>query len=280
MRTLFKTFLICGLIGFSSAQAQELPVPSPYGEVMQRIGLTDVKVEYSRPGVKGRQIFGDLLSFGNIWRTGANAATKIHFSTDVKIGGQKLKAGSYSVLSVPDEDVWKVMINNDLQVTEGSYAEENNVLVLEVEATKTDKMVETLTFTFDEVKENVAMLTFQWANFSWSIPIEVSADEQAMKNIEAKINEVESAYGVYNTSARYYLEHEKDLDQALAWSKKSVEIEAKFWNVYTLSRIYGAKGDYKNAIKTAKQSLELAKAANYMPYVKMNEENIANWSKK
>ncbi len=261
-------------------QAQELPVPSPYSEVMQRIGLTDVKIEYSRPGVKDREVFGGLEPFGQVWRTGANAATKITFSTDVKIMGQKVEAGTYSVVSVPGKEMWEVMLNSDLQVTENSHEPDNDVLTVEVKAKKLERKVETMTFSFDNVKEDMALWTFAWDNMSWSIPIKVDAQKQAMDNIKAKINEIEGAYGVYNSSARYYLEHNGDLEQALAWSEKSVAIAEKFWNVYTLSRIQAAMENHKEAIKTAKRSLELANEANYQPYIKMNEANIAEWSKK
>lgn len=261
-------------------QAQELPVPSPYSEVMQRIGLTDVTIEYSRPGVKDREIFGGLEPYNQVWRTGANAATKITFSTDATIMGQKVEAGTYSVLSIPGEAMWEVMLNSDLNVTENSYEADNNVLVVEVEASKMKKKVETMIFTFDYVKENSAHLTFAWDYVTWSIPIKVEANKQAMENIQKKIDEIEGAYGVYNSSARYYLEHNGDLKQALAWSEKSVAISEKFWNVYTLSRIQAAMGNHKDAIKMAKRSLELATEANYQPYIKMNEANIAEWSKK
>lgn len=264
----------------ASVKAQELPVPSPYAEVMQRVGLTDVKIEYSRPGVKEREIFGGLEPYGQVWRTGANAATKISFSTDVFIMGKKVEAGTYSVVSVPGEEMWEVMLNTDLKVTENSHEAENDILTLEVKPTTLERKVETMTFSFDHVKENSAHWTFAWDNVSWSIPIKVEANKQAMKNIQDKIDEIEGAYGVYNSSARYYLEHDGDLKQALAWSEKSVAIAEKFWNVYTLSRIQAAMGDYKDAIKTAKRSLELSNEANYQPYIKMNEANIAEWSKK
>lgn len=279
MKKVFYTFAIT-ILASITAFAQDLPKPSPYGEVMQRIGLTDVKVEYSRPGVKGREIFGGLESYGEVWRTGANAATKISFSTDVTIGGKEIKAGKYAIMTIPGENSWKFMLNSDLSVSEPSYKSENDILVLEVEADKSEENVETLTFSFANVKENKADLTFAWEKVSWSLPIEVKVDEQAMANIKSTIAELEGAFGVYNTSARYYLDHDKDLNQALAWSKKSVEIEKRFWNVYTLSLIQAKMGNHKEAIKTAKMSLELAEKDNYKPYIKMNKENIAAWSKK
>lgn len=274
-----KLSFLAMFVTVCTLQAQELPKPSPYAEVMQRIGLTDVTVMYSRPGVKDRTIFGDLEPYDQVWRTGANSSTKIKFEGDVNFGGTAVKAGTYSIMSVPGKGEWKVMLNTDLGVQEGSYKAENNVAEVTIKGMSTKEKVETMTFWFANVKSDVADLMFAWENTTWSIPVKVAVEEQAMANIKDKINEIENAYGVYNTSARYYLDNNKDLDQALMWSKKSVEIAEKFWNVYTLSLIYEAKGDKKEAIKTAKRSLELSEAAKYQPYVKMNKDNIAKWSK-
>jgi hypothetical protein len=275
-----KITLIAALATVFSLQAQELPAPSPYGEVMQRVGLTDVKVEYSRPGVKEREIFGGLLEWGKVWRTGANASTKISFSSNVYIGGKELKAGTYSVFTELNKGEWAVMLNSDVDASEGSFSKEKNVASIAVKASEVKKSVETLTFTFANVTESSADWKFEWANMTWSIPIKVEVDEMAMENIKTKISEVENSYGVYNSAARYYLEHDKDLKQALEWSQKSVKMSAKFWNVITLSKIYAAMGDYKKAIETAEQSMELAEKAEYTPYIIMNKENIEKWSKK
>lgn len=275
----FKLFMLAALTTVFSVQAQELPVPSPYAEVMQKVGLTDVKVEYSRPGVKERKIFGGLLKWGQVWRTGANASTKITFSTDATVGGEEIKAGTYSVFTRLEDGAFVVMFNSDVNASEGSFNADNNVLEAKAKVLESE-MTETFTITFSNLTENTAELTFQWEKSKWSVPIKVEADEMAMKNIEQKIKEIENSYGAYNAAARYYLEHDKDLDQALAWSKKSVEISAQFWNTITLSKIYAAKGDYKNAIKVAEQSKALAEKANYDAYIKMNDENIKTWKKK
>lgn len=271
--------MLAALTTVFSVQAQELPVPSPYAEVMQKVGLTDVKVEYSRPGAKERKIFGGLLKWGQVWRTGANASTKITFSTDANVGGEEIKAGTYSVFTQLEEGTFVVMFNSDVNASEGSFNADNNVIEAKAKVLESE-MTETFTIMFSNLTENTAELTFQWEKSKWSVPIKVEADEMAMKNIEQKIKEIENSYGAYNAAARYYLEHDKDLDQALAWSKKSVEISAQFWNTITLSKIYAAKGDYKNAIKVAEQSKALAEKANYDAYIKMNDENIKAWKKK
>jgi tetratricopeptide (TPR) repeat protein len=267
--------LFCSIV---SLNAQDLPAPSPYGEVTQRVGLTDVTVQYSRPGVKGRTIFGGLEAYGEIWRTGANAATKIVLSTDATIGDVKVPAGTYSILSVPGKEEWKVVLNKDLKVTENSYNADENIAEIAVKPME-NAMTETMMFSFHNVKENSADLVFEWENTSWALPIKVEVEAQAMENIKNEISKLENAYGVYNSSARYYLEHDKDLDQALAWSKKSVSISPQFWNVYTLSLIQHAKGDKKAAIATAERSMKLAEEAGYAPYIQRNKDNIEKWKK-
>jgi len=280
IKKLSISFLALFLMVFT-IEAQELPQPSPSAEVTQRVGLTDVTIKYSRPGVKDRVIFGELEPFGSVWRTGANSATKIVISTDATIGGKEVKAGTYSIMSTPmEEGTWKVFINTDLDVQENSYKVENNVAELEVEVMETAGQVESMTFWFANVKPGSMDLMFAWENTSWSIPIAVDFKTIASKNIEAAIEEIKGAFRVYNSSARYNFDNDLDLNKALEWSKMSVEMEEKFWNVYTLSLIQNKLGMKKEALATAKKSLEMATKAEYQPYVKMNTDNIAKWSKK
>lgn len=272
--TLFSAVLVAAAV-----YAQDLPQPSPKAMVMQTFGLTDVTIEYSRPGVKGREVFGDLVPFDQLWRTGANSATKITVSTDVMIGGKELKAGSYSIFTMPGKDSWKVMFNTNATASTGQYDAANNAVEIEVKP-MTAEATERLMFSFRNVTDNTTDVHMNWATTAISFEISADASAQAEKNIKAEIAKVEGAYGVYNSSARYYYDNDKDLAQALAWSKKSVEISAKFWNVYTLSLIQHKMGDTKNALKTAEQSLKLSEEAKYGPYIKMNQENIAAWSAK
>lgn len=271
--------IIASFLLFTGLNAQELPVPSPYAEVMQRVGLTDVSIMYSRPGVKERSIFGNVVPFDAVWRTGANAATKIKISTDATIGGKEVKAGTYSIFTVPGKDTWKLMLNTDLKASETSYSAANNVAEVSMKPASSPS-VETMTFHFANVSDEEMHLVFSWETTTWSIPIKVEAKEIALENIKSKLDEIENAYSVYNKIARYYLDNEMDLEQALNWSKKSVAIKELFWNVHTLSLIQHAKGDTKGALATAQKSLKLAEEAKYQPYIKMNKENIEKWSKK
>jgi len=270
-----KLTVVMIALALGNSYAQELPQPSPYAEVMQKVGLTDVTIQYSRPGVKDRTIFGGLEAYGEVWRTGANAATKIILSTDAKIGGVDVKAGTYSILTVPGESEWKVMVNADTKVSEGSYDAAKNVAEFSVKGMEND-MVESMTFSFANVKVDGVDLVFEWEKTKWIVPIMVDVHGIADKNIE---DEIAGIFRIYNSSARYYLDNDKDLDKALAWSLKSVELDERFWNVYTLSLIYNARGEKDKAIETAKKSLTLSEKAEYKPYIKFNQDNIANWSK-
>lgn len=275
MKKLF-TLLSAALISVA-IYAQDLPQPSPKAMVMQRVGLTDVTIEYSRPGVKGREIFGDLLAYGQLWRTGANAATKFTISTDVMIEGNELKAGSYSIFTIPGKDEWKVMFNKNATASSSQYKAEENALEISVKPMSSEA-TERMMFSFRDVTDKEAAVQLNWATTAIRFNVSADPSKMAEENIKAEIAKVEGAYGLYNSSARYYYDNNKDLTQALAWSKKSVEINAQFWNVYTMSLIQHKMGDLKGALATAERSKKLAEEAEYGVYIKLNESNIADWT--
>lgn len=276
-----RIFLMAGAaLLCTAAFSQDLPKPSPMGEIEQMVGLTEVEIEYSRPGVKDRTIFGDLVPYGEMWRTGANKASKISFSTDVKINGKDLIAGDYAIFTIPGKESWEIMFNTNLeQYGTGNYQDSEESLRI---SSKPSKVPFTETFTFDigNITDNSAQICMIWEETRVCFDMEVEVQEMAMKNIENKINEIEKAYGVYNTSARWYLENDGDKAKALEWAQKSTGIQETFWNVLTLSKAYAANGKYKEAIAAAEKSKKLAQEAGYPNYVKMNDENIAKWKSK
>ncbi len=159
-----------------SLQAQDKPAPSPLGKVYQRLGVTDVEIVYSRPGVKGRTVFAaeGLQSYGKLWRTGANAATTISFSTDVMVGGKKVAAGKYSVFSVPGAEKWKFMINSNAELRgTRNYDEAKNAVSLELTPTEYPSNVETMTFVFANVTDTSMDLMMFWEKTVLTIPITV-----------------------------------------------------------------------------------------------------------
>ena len=266
------------LIGLASpSMAQELPQPSPYAEVHQRVGLTDMVVTYSRPHMRDRVIFGDLVPYNEVWRAGANMATTLEISAKTMIGDTEVEAGKYGIFITPSEKTWKVMFNKvwDTGGT-GDYDAANDVATVEVEVQQTPAPIQSYTIWFANVNEDKAHLVFMWENSMVAVPLNSPSADLAKANIEAKMEEMKGAFRTYNNIARYNLEHGENAN-ALEMAKKSVEMDERFWNVKVLSEAYAANGDMKMAIKTAERSLELSKEADYKPYIKMNEENIAKW---
>ncbi len=271
--SLFAIALFAG----SALVAQDLPKPSPMGVVKQEVGLTKIRVEYSRPGVKDRKIFGDLVPFDKMWRTGANKASAISFSTDVKVNGKDLIAGDYAIFTIPGADSWEFLFNTNLdQWGTGNYQDTEESLRIRVRTQKVPH-TETFTFTVDNLTDTSCDVCMVWEETRACFKVEVDVDAKAEENILAKINEIENAYGVYNTSARWYLDNNKDAKQALEWATKSTQIRETFWNLITLSRAQAANNDFKGAIATAEKSKAMAIEAGYDNYAKMNDENIAQW---
>lgn len=265
------------LMCFASTNAQQIktPAPSPYAEVKQVIGLTDVNVTYSRPGVKGRTIFGDLVAYGTLWRTGANRATTIEVEGDVSIGGKEVKKGKYSVFSIPGKDEWTVIINSDATASTGKYKKENDVCRITVKPNKTSAKIETFTIQFANLKDNSADLQIMWENTLVSIPVTVDVEKQVLAKID-NVMAGPSSRDLY-AAAKYYYDNDKDINQAVKWINKSVEMDGenqKFWVVHWQAQILAKSGDKKAAIAAAEKSKALAEKAEYDEYVKKNETLI------
>jgi len=275
-------FLILFVMLATVAQAQiQTPAASPLSKVEQKIGLTDVTLEYSRPSKKGRTIYGDLVPYDAVWRTGANSATKITFSEDVVFGGANVTKGSYALLSKPGQKTWSFMLYPHNSTNFGSYLE-SGVTPITITADAimmpTGINVETLMMGFDNLSLSSGDLFVLWDNVYVPVSIKVNTDQTVEASI-AKVMAGPSA-GDYYSAANYYLSAGKDLNKALEWVNKSIEMgNEKFWVLRAKSLIQAGLGDKKGAITTATRSLELAKEANNADYIKMNEESIAEWKK-
>lgn len=277
------TLVLFGLV-ISDAKAQiELPAPSPLAKFSQKVGLTDVEIEYSRPSMKGRTIYGDLVPYDKLWRTGANMATKVSFSDDVKIDGKELAAGTYALFTIPGKEEWTVIFNKNYnQGGTGNYKESEDALRITAKAYNMDANVETFMIVIDEVKPDGATIGLLWADTYVGIPLSVSIDERIMASIDRAMS---ISPGTYNQAALYYHQSGKDLNQALEWINKAIEMhEANGRNVFWIYRqkslIEADMKKYSDAVKTAEASLAKAKEAGNDDYVKMNTESIAEWSKK
>jgi hypothetical protein len=260
--------------------AHSLPQASPLGKVEQVVGLTNVSVEYSRPSAKGRKVFGDVVPYGVFWRTGANASTKITFDDMAIIGGQKVKPGTYSLLTFPNEGAWLVVLNSDSDVNNAdAYDESKNVATIKVEPKRTE-FTETFTISFGNVVNDAATLDLAWENTKVSIPLEAPSTEQALRNIDTMLAGREIKPAHLHMAARFCVDRNVRLKEALEWATRSVKEDPKFWSVHTLALLQAANGDTKAAIATAQRSLEMAKEAKADAYVKLNEAKIAEWSGK
>ena len=256
------------------------PQPSPKATVEQRVGLTDVSVEYSRPGVRGRTIFGDLVPFGKTWRTGANSNTKVTFSSDVSIDGQTLKAGSYGLYTVPNENSWEIMFyaESDNSGVPRDWDNTKVVAKTSVEVYSMPMNVETFTITFDDVSGTSATLGILWEKTYVGIKLEVPTDKLVSETIDAVMAASPEAGDYYN-AAIYYRQQDLDIKKANEWMEKAMSLTEKpaFWQLRQQSLIYAKMGETEKAIAVAEKSLELSKEAGNEAYIKMNTQSIAEW---
>lgn len=265
------------------SQAQVLtPQPSPKCTINQMVGLTDVEIEYSRPGTKGRNIFGDLVPFGKVWRTGANANTTISFSEDVIIDGKTLKKGKYALFTLPKVESWEVIFysKTDNWGNPEEWNEADVALRASVVPEMLNRNIESLTFDINNLDNNFATLNLSWEKTLVSLKFEVPTQKMAMASID-KVLAGPSA-GDYFSAAQFYYQSNGDLSKALTYVNKALELkkESPFWYTKLKSLIQAKLGDKKGAIETARMSLAAAKVAKNDDYIKMNEDNILEWSKK
>ena len=261
-------------------QAQiQTPQSSPTQKIEQKVGLTDVTLEYSRPSMKGRTVYGDLVPYDKMWRTGANANSKITFSEDVEIGGKTVKAGSYAIFTKPGASRWDVYFYNDTNNWGTPENWDDSKVAAQVSANvyPMSMDIETFTMSFDELKNDSAMLGILWEKTYVGVPIKFSTDKMVTDNIQRVMNGPNS--NDYYAAAVYYLESGKDINQAKAWIDKSIEMnkDPKFYQLRQKSLIYAKAGDKKGAIEAAKKSIALAKAAGNDDYVALNQKSLKEW---
>jgi len=279
IRTLTALFL---LVSCLVAEAQiPTPAASPAAVASTQVGLTDIKIAYSRPRSKGRKIFGQgaefLVPFGQLWRTGANNGTVVSFSDDVEVEGKKIAKGDYLLLSTPGATEWTVVLYKDVAMggNTAGYKPENDAARFTVKSEKLTERVDMLTFNVTDLSDDntTAKIQLAWENTSVKFAVKVSFDEKVMKAIEAntKVNPSN-----YVAAARYYYESGKDLKKALEWMDLGLAATPEaFWNIHLKAQIQKAAGDKAGALATAQKSLELAKKApSDFGYIKQNEDLI------
>lgn len=277
-RAIGLTLLMGISLSFSLLNAQiDMPQPSPLATLNQKIGLMDANITYSRPSARGRKVFGELVPYGKLWRTGANKASFIEFTDSVKIAGISVKKGKYAIFTIPNVDEWTIVLNSDWnQSGTSKYDESKNVVNIKVKPSIIP-FSETFTIDFNYLTTNSAQVEISWETSKVSFGVETSVDEAVMRNIKNALN---ISAGSYFQAARYYYDTNRELATALEWINKSISMEERYWVVRYKALIEAKMGDFKSALKTAKRALDLAKEAGSDDYVRLNEASIQEWSKK
>jgi hypothetical protein len=233
-----------------------------------------VELSYSRPNVRARKVFGDLVPFGQVWRTGANQATTLTFSDDVIVGGTKVAPGKYGLVTIPDKNEWTLILTKQLDVTNPTaYKQENDIVRVKAKPTTIAAPLETFTIQFANVKPTGADLQLMWDNTAVTLPIDTDVDKKVMKQIDDIMNKDNRPY---YQAGLYYLESGKDLNQALSWLDKAVEQQPNaFWIHHQRANALAKLGRKQDARQSAQKSMELAKQQNNQDYVRLNEKLIA-----
>lgn len=277
MKKTLSTILLCTAIWVGNAQ-----VTTPSASVPETskttVGLTEVSIDYSRPSKRGRVIFGNVVPYGELWRTGANSNTTIQFSDDVVIDGQEIEAGEYAIFTKPEKDHWEIYFYDETDNWGNQVNwEEDKVAakaIVKVQPLKTTQ--ETFSIALDNITSTSAMLTFAWDDVMTAVKFEVPSDKKAMATIEKTMKASPKAQD-YLSAANYYYTTDRDIKQAKDWIDtgiKMLDVPA-FYQLYAQALIHAKAGDKKSAMKIAERSLEASKKANDGAYVRMNEELMA-----
>jgi len=274
-----KTFsaVIALTLATTAVKAQlKVPAPSPLQTIKQAVGLSDITIEYSRPGVKGRTIYGDVVPFGKVWRTGANGATKITFGEDVKVEGNAVAVGTYALYTTPNKESWEIMLYKDLTLggNVADYKKENELLRFVVKPKPLNDKVETFTIDVADVTSNSAIIELNWEKTRVSFNVTADIDTKIMKNIEAG---VVNDNRPYFQAASYYYDNNKDMAKAGEWIDKAIAANPNaFWMVMLKAKIQAKQNDKKGALASADRVIVLATEAKNDDYVAMAKKFIAD----
>ena len=271
--------MAASLLFASSASAQlDLPRPSPQAKVSQVIGLTEITVDYASPAVKGRPIWGTLVPYDQMWRTGANSATKITFSKDVTFGGKPVPAGTYALMTIPSKGAWTVILNKKLDQsgTARDYKADQDFVRFQVQ-TKAAPHRERLAFLFSDFTDDKGSLDLEWDKLRVSIPIKVSTEEQALANIKKTLDGTSWTYAF---AARYTAETKKDFDTALKYIDQSISLKEDWFNTWIKATIVAGMGKTKDAIALGEKAYGLGQKAEFFFLEAEVKKTLAEWKKK
>ncbi|MGC9941650.1 MAG: DUF2911 domain-containing protein [Verrucomicrobiota bacterium] len=280
----FLLALACSLIFVSKSSAQtpnvQFPAASPECTLKQRIGLTDIEIDYSRPGIKGRTVFGGIVPYDRVWRTGANQATKITFSTPVKLNGQDIPAGSYALFTIPGEDAWTIILSkNSNQFGAFQYDPKDDLARFKVVPMELAESVETFTIEFNRLRDESADINLIWDRTVVPLKLEIDLTDRLVPRIEAAMaSSDKKSAAFYFQAATFYYDHDQDLNKALSWLNTGLVDNPgiAFEMLHLKAQILAKQGDKAGAIAAAKRSTELSIKAEGPDnsFEKMNQDLI------
>lgn len=241
----------------------KLPSPSPGATVMQTVGTTDLTVVYSRPSLKGRQPFvGDFVPAGKVWRTGANAATLFTTSTDLMVNGKTLAAGTYAILSIPEQSNFTLIFNKNKAVTEATYKQEEDVLRVNLTPAENSETIETFTIGFSNLTDSTANMNFMWSNAKASANLKVDVNANSAANVDKAVADKPEDAAVLQAAASYNVSKGRNLEQSMTWIDKSIAMKETYRNLYVKSQILAKMGNYAEAVPLAQKALSVGQSSN------------------
>lgn len=268
-----------GITTYAFAQIT-IPKKSPYAKIYQKVGLTDINIEYSRPSARGRTIFGDLVPYNQLWRTGANASTKIKLSTDFEILGQEVPAGQYAIYTIPNKDSWEFVFhkNTSLWGTGGKdYSETENLMRFKVESQTEAKFAETFQISIEDISDIQCTIILAWGHTRVAFQVDLETDLEVLKNIDKAMQGVSA--NTYYSAASYYLDKQLDLNKALGWIDKAIDQTNSYWMVRKKAQILFAQNKTTSAIEVNHKALKLAEKAGSEMYMNSIQKEIDAWQK-
>lgn len=278
MKFLIVLSLAC-ITSFSFGQLN-LPAASPDQEIRQQVGFTDVQIKYSRPSARGRKIFGDLVPFDQLWRTGAHDATTIWFSDSVRINGMNIPSDTFSLFTIPGKTEWTIILNKVYAMHGASdYAEANDQLRFTVKAEKSPRFYETFTIDINDFTNDGAFISLLWENTLVKFSIQTYADQKVMKEIADKINgKTDVKPGLFYQGSLYYFNNNKDINQAYEWVKVANSKSQEAAWLQLQAKIEARQGRHAEALITLSKSTELARIKKLEPVIKANEALVTEWN--
>ena len=271
MKQLLLSAICIASLFMAEGQQLKTPQPSTTQTLKQDFGLGSIELSYSRPNMKGRKIFGDLVPFDKVWRTGANGATTLTFTDEVTIGGTKIPAGKYGLLTIPSANEWTIIVSKQTDVTSpAAYKQEMDLVRVMAKPMTLPWSFETFGISLENIKDNSCDVMMVWDKTLISFPITTDVDSKVMKQIETIMK---SDSRPYSAAAAYYADNGKDLNQAVIWYDKAIEQNPKaFWLYYQKAKTLAKLGKKSEAMAVSMKSIELAKEAKNDDYVALNEK--------